>query len=99
MADNKPFDTRSSEWIGDMTVWKRLTDPTNEEQMSRLKRNLQFAMEEELTPRQREMMVMNVFQNKNVSEIASELNINVSTVSRTLTRAKKRLQRALRYSF
>ena len=31
MRDTR-FDSRSSEWIGDLTVWKRQNDPDNAEQ-------------------------------------------------------------------
>ena len=34
------FDTRSSEWAGDMTVWLREQANDNQEQMERLRRNL-----------------------------------------------------------
>ena len=47
------FDTRSSEWAGDLTVWLRANAPDNSEQLERLRRNLRRAREQELTPRQR----------------------------------------------
>lgn len=94
-----PFDTRASEWAGDMTVWLRENANDNEEQMDRLLRNLRKAMEEELTPRQRQMIKMRFYQNMNGAEIAKELRLNRSTVSRTLRRAQARLRRCLRYSF
>ena len=31
------FDTRSSEWIGDLTVWRRQNDPDNAEQLEPVK--------------------------------------------------------------
>lgn len=34
------FDTRSSEWIGDMTVWLRENSADNSERLERLRRNL-----------------------------------------------------------
>lgn len=94
-----PFDTRSSEWAGDMTVWLREHANDNEEQMERLLRNLRKAREEELTPRQRQMLSMRFEQNMNGAEIAQELGLNRSTVSRTLRRAQERLRRCLQYSF
>ena len=42
---NTPFDTRASEWIGDMTVWRRQNDPDNAERLDRLRRNLRRARE------------------------------------------------------
>lgn len=94
-----PFDTRSSEWAGDMTVWLRGNANDNEEQMERLLRNLRKAREEELTPRQRQMLEMRFDQNMNGAEIAEALGVNRSTVCRTIIRAKKRLRRCLEYSF
>lgn len=41
---------------------------------------------------------MNFEQNKTVTEIAQELGVNKSTVSRTLLRAKRRLYQGLRYA-
>ena len=49
MRDTR-FDSRSSEWIGDLAVWKRQNDPDNAEQLERLRRNLRQAREQELSP-------------------------------------------------
>jgi RNA polymerase sigma factor (sigma-70 family) len=93
------FDTRSSEWIGDMTVWMRENAEDNALQLERMKRNLRIAREKELTPRQRCMLELYYDQQMSVTEIAQELRVNVSTVSRTLQRARNRLRRYLQYSF
>ncbi len=95
---NTRFDTRSSEWIGDMTVWLRENAPDNAEQMDRLRRNLRQARIQELTPRQQELLSMYFDQGMTVPQIARELGVNRSTVSRTLRRAKERLYRCLRYA-
>lgn len=93
------FDTRASEWIGDMTAWHLKNDPDNREQRERLFRNLRKVMKDELTPRQRQMVTMYYFQRKNIPVIANELGLNPSTVSRTLKRGRARIQRYLKYSF
>ena len=93
-----PFDTRSSEWAGDMTVWLRENADDNQEQMERLLRNLRKARVQELTPRQQQMLSMRFEQNMSVTEIARELGLNCSTVSRTLRRAQERLRRCLQYA-
>ena len=93
-----PFDTRSSEWAGDMTVWLRENADDNQEQMERLLRNLRKARVQELTPRQQQMLSMRFEQNMSVTEIAQELGLNRSTVSRTLRRAQERLRRCLQYA-
>ena len=93
-----PFDTRASEWIGDLTVWNRQNAADNSERLERLRRNLRQAREQELTPRQRQLVDLYFDQGMNIPQIARELGLNRSTVSRTLRRAKARLYRCLRYS-
>ncbi len=55
------------------------------------------AVEESLTPRQRQLVEMYYIRQMPMHYIARELNLNVSTVSRTLARAKARLERCLKY--
>ena len=93
-----PFNTRSSEWMGDMAVWLRENGEDNHLQQERLRRNLRQAREEALTPRQREVLALRYEQRLSVTEIARQLGVNPSTVSRTLRRAHERLKRCLRYS-
>lgn len=92
------FENRSSEWIGDMTVWMRANAQDNSEQLSRLRRNLRLARERELTERQREMVSLYYDQGMTIPQIAERLGVNRSTVSRTLRRARDRLYRFLRYT-
>nr|WP_325211452.1 sigma-70 family RNA polymerase sigma factor [uncultured Oscillibacter sp.] len=92
------FDTRASEWIGDMTVWTREHAADNSERLERLRRNLRRAREQELTPRQRQLLELYYDQGMNIPQIAGELGVNRSTVSRTLRRARDRLYRCLRYA-
>ena len=92
------FDTRSSEWAGDMTVWLREQANDNQEQMERLRRNLRRAREQELTPRQQQVLTLRYEQNMNGAEIARMLGLNRSTVSRTIRRAQERLRRCLQYA-
>lgn len=96
MRDTR-FDSRSSEWIGDLTVWKRQNDPDNAEQLDRLRRNLRQARERELTPRQRQILTLYYDRGLTMAQIARRLNVNRSTVCRTLHRARDRLYRHLRY--
>ena len=95
---NTPFDTRSSEWIGDMTVWMREHAEDNSDQLERLRRNLRRAREQELTPRQREILALYYDRGLKMPQIARKLGVNRSTVSRTVKRAKERLYRCLRYA-
>ena len=97
MSDTQ-FKNRSSEWIGDMTVWLRANAGDNSEQMTRLRRNLRRAREQELTQRQREMVALYYDQGMTMPQIAERLGVSRSTVSRTLRRARDRLYRFLRYT-
>ena len=83
----------------DLQVWMRENAEDNSEQLSRLKRNLRQARELELTPRQRQVLAMHFDQDLSVTQIARELHVNPSTITRTLQRAKGRLRRCLRYGF
>lgn len=80
-----------------MSVYLRSIQGDNEEQLSRLRRNLRRAREQELTPRQQQMVEMYYDQGKTMPQIAAELGVVTSTVSRTIHRARQRLYRCLRY--
>ncbi len=92
------FNNSSGQWLGDMTVWLRANAGDNGEQMTRLRRNLRRAREEELTERQREMVGLYYDQGMTMPQIAERLGVSRSTVSRTLRRARDRLYRFLRYT-
>ena len=94
---NRTFDTRSSEWLGEMTVWLRDNANTNSELLTRLRQNLRRARQQELTPRQQQVLTLYYDQGMNMTQIAQTLGVNCSTVSRTIRRAKQRLYRCLRY--
>lgn len=94
-----PSTTRASEFQGDLSVWLRENAETNNEQMSRLRRNLLRAIDEDLTPRQREVVSMHYFNSLSVTRIAEKLGVDRSTVSRTLTRAEQKLKKMLKYAF
>ncbi|WP_295583099.1 sigma-70 family RNA polymerase sigma factor [uncultured Oscillibacter sp.] len=91
------FDARSSEWIGDLTVWLRDNASDNSELLTRLRQNLRRARREELTPRQQQVLSLYYDKGMTMPQIAGALGVNCSTVSRTIRRAKQRLYRCLRY--
>jgi len=93
-----PYSARASEWIGDMTVWLRENREDNSDQLARLRRQLRLARERELTPRQSLFLSRYFDDGLSMREIAEEVGVDPSTVSRTLRRAKERLRRALRYA-
>ena len=89
---------RNNEFLGDMAAWRRQNSDDNSERLERLRRNLRKVREQELTPRQQVVMRMYYDEGKSIAKIAKSLKENKSTVSRTITRARKRLFRYLQYS-
>ena len=55
--------------------------------------------QQELTPRQAEMLHLYYDLGLSIPQIAEEKGLNKSTVSRTLARGRERLKRYLQYSF
>lgn len=71
--------------------------PRDDPGRSRLMRNLIRCIREELTPRQREVLFLYYVKNIRQKEIAAQLGVERSTVSRTIKRGEDRLRRCLRY--
>ena len=78
--------------------WRTEDGESNAEQRRRLLEHLPRAMEEELTERQRQILQLHFYEEKSVSQIARELHLHPSTVTRSLQRSAQRLQRILRYT-
>ena len=89
---------RNNEFLGYMADWNARHSVDNYDRMERLRRNLRKAREQELTPRQQQMLRMYYDEGKSMAKIALSLKVNKSTVSRTIARGRKRLQRYLQYS-
>lgn len=87
------------EWLGGIRKYLEENAGDNSETMSRLRRNLLRAIEEELTPRQKELVLMHYFEGLRQAEIARRTGVRRSTVSRILMRAEERLEKVLKYSF
>lgn len=96
---NTPYNRRNNEFEGDMAAYLRSISADNDEVLDRLKRNLRLARKRELTPRQAQLLQLYFDEEMTMEEIGKALGISKSTVSRTITRAKRRLQHCLRYSF
>lgn len=62
-----------------------------------LDKSLAEAIREELTDRQREMVEMYYLRQMRMVDIAKELGVSTSTVSRTIRRGRDRLRRCLKY--
>ncbi|MCI1965662.1 MAG: sigma-70 family RNA polymerase sigma factor [Oscillospiraceae bacterium] len=65
----------------------------------RMLRTLMLAAQGELTGRQMQCVILCYKEGKSVSEIAAELGLAPSTVSRHLKKARLRLQKILRYCY
>ena len=81
-----------------LQAWLRAQSGDNSQRRQRLLRNLPRAVAAELTPRQREILALYIDRGMTMSQIAQQLRINKSTVSRSLRRAFQRLRRCLEYS-
>ena len=98
MKDTR-FDDRGSEQLSSLALWRRETAEDNSLQMERVRRNLRWALESELTPRQRQMVVLYYDRRLSMRQIARLLGVQPSTVTRTLQRARRRLEHSLRDTF
>ena len=81
-----------------LQAWLRAQSGDNSQRRQRLLRNLPRAVAAELTPRQREILALYIDRGMTMSQIAQQLRINKSTVSRSLRRTFQRLRRCLEYS-
>ena len=66
--------------IASLQLWQQGQQEDNRQQIRRLLVNLPLAVEEELTPRQRQIMRMRYSRNMSVTRIAQELGIPVKYV-------------------
>ena len=80
-----------------MAVDARTMAEDNSAQIAQVKRNLARALREDVTQRQRQTLLMYYAEGRTMQEIADQLGVDKSTVSRTIKRGERRLQRCLRY--
>ena len=88
---------RGKAYAADMAVYSRAMAEDNSQQMARLKRNLVRALQEDVTARQREYLLLYYGERLNMKQIGERLGVDKSTVSRTIKRGEARLRRCLRY--
>ena len=72
---------------------------TNRREREEYRRFLYRAIKTQLTHRQTQVMLLYYFEGKNITEIAQELGLNKSTVSRPLRRSLNRLPDLARLYF
>lgn len=90
---------RDNEFLGDLAAWEQAHGEDNSDQLERLRRNLRKVRELELTARQAELLHLYYDLGLSMPQIAGQLGISKSAVSRTLKRGRERLKRYLQYSF
>ena len=88
---------RGKDFATDMAVYTQAMSEDNAEQMGRLRRNVMLALQEDVTPRQRECMRLYAEKGLNMRQIAELTGVDKSTVSRNIKRGESRLRRCLRY--
>ena len=84
--------------IASLCLWRQEESGDNRERIRRLLSNLPLAVQQELTPRQREILRLRFTGGMSVTAIAEKQGLNKSTVSRSLARSMERLYKSLRYS-
>ena len=81
----------------EMALYVREISSNNSEELTRLKRNVIRAINEELTDRQQQVLTMYYLQEMTINQVAEELGVYPSTAYRTLHRAEDRLKKLLKY--
>lgn len=61
--------------------------------------NMKSVIEENLTKKQKSYIMLYYVQNKSVTQIARMCGVNKSTVSRTLSRARSNIEKAVGYAY
>ena len=83
---------RGRGFAADMAVYNRQMAPDNDQELSLLKRNLIRALKEDITPRQRETMLLYYGQGLNMREIGQKLGISKERVRQVEKQAMDKLQ-------
>lgn len=88
---------RGKLYAADMAMYSRQIQADNSQEVSRLKRNLIRCLREDITAKQRQMILLYYAEGKNMREIGEVMGVDKSSVSRTIKRGEHRLRRCLRY--
>lgn len=72
---------------------------TNNETLKKVRHALVETIKNDLTERQKETVILYYYKKMTMAEIADILGVNVSTVSRTLARARKNICDRTKYYF
>lgn len=77
---------RGQHYAADMAVYSRQMAGDNSRELSRLKRNLIRALQEDVTEKQRTALLLYYAEGYNMREIGEKLGVDKSTISRTIKR-------------
>lgn len=83
--------------VAALAVYAREMASDNGRQLDRLRENLSKALQQDVTDRQRQYLMLYYGQGLNMRQIGERMGVNKSTVSRTIKRGELRLRRCLRY--
>lgn len=83
--------------ITNLSTWFDCEELNNEAVLHCMKVALPIIIENELTDVQKHYVMLRYGKNMLYADIASTLGVNVSTVSHTLKRVHRRIQKALEY--
>ena len=89
---------RRSEVVGSLQEYLKDTASTNDEALLRAKNVLSKAIQTELTAKQQEYLLMQFCDGLTVTEISRRCGVDKSVVSRTISRAKRRLYHCIKYA-
>lgn len=89
---------RNSEDVGSLQEYLKDTASTNDEALLRAKNVLSKAVQTELTAKQQEYLLMQFCDGLTVTEISRRCGVDKSVVSRTISRAKRRLYHCIKYA-
>ena len=99
MPKQKLFLGDFAEALAGVAKYEESVSGTNELEYRKILKILPKIIDGELSERQKKCLTMRYCENLSVTEIAEKLNIDKSTVSRHISRAKAKLKRILRYYF
>lgn len=90
---------RGSTYIQELCVYiQALADPQREFLLHRVQRIMVQAMRREVTLREIEYLELYFVQGYTYGQISRELHVNISTISRTVRRGEKKIDRVLTFA-
>lgn len=95
MRTSTGFDDR---WQKEPVCWDFLAEETNSAKIRSAASLLSTVIACELTERQRECVSLYYYSGLTMAEIAARLDINKSSVSRAISRARARIERSMKYA-